>query len=87
MCSRRKRGKSVGKGTLDLVSANGGKKLVVLWDPDHWVPSDMLVSKKFTSEIGITIRSYAPVCYRGWSKIMSETKRKLREKLEVSFKF
>jgi hypothetical protein len=67
------------------MSANGGKKLVVVWDPDHWVPSDKTISQKFTSEIGITIRSYAPIYYRGWSKIGDDIKRKLREKLEVGF--
>ncbi|XP_040364420.1 uncharacterized protein LOC112171039 [Rosa chinensis] len=85
LCTKRKRGKSIGKGTLDLMSANGGNKLIVVWDPDHWVPSDKTVSKKFTSKIGITIRGYAPVCYGVWSKIKPDTKRKLREKLETLF--
>ncbi|XP_050381975.1 uncharacterized protein LOC126798925 isoform X3 [Argentina anserina] len=85
LCTKRKRGKSVGKGTLDLISANRGKKLVVVWDPDHWVPSDGKISRRFTSEIGITIRSYAPACYGGWSKIEPDIKRKLREKLEILF--
>ncbi|PRQ32001.1 hypothetical protein RchiOBHm_Chr5g0041581 [Rosa chinensis] len=81
---KRKRGKSGGKALQDLIKANGGP-LCVDFHPTIHVPSDDIISKMFTSEIGITVRGGAPVCQYGWSDVDEDDKRDLREDLQVFF--
>ncbi|PRQ30843.1 putative transposase, Ptta/En/Spm, plant [Rosa chinensis] len=81
---KRKRGKSGGKALQDLIKANGGP-LRVDFHPTIHVPSDDIISKMFTSEIGITVRGGAPVCQYGWSDVDEDDKRDLREDLRVFF--
>lgn len=81
---KRKRGKSCGKALQELIKINGGP-LRVDFHPTMNVPSNLTISKMFTSEIGIIVRSGAPVCNYGWSDIPEEPdKRELREDLRVS---
>ena len=86
MCTgvKRKRGKSCGKALQELIKINGGP-LRVDFHLEMNVPSDFNISKMLTSEIGIGVRSGAPVCHYGWSDIDEEPdKRELREDLRVS---
>ncbi|XP_048421901.1 arp2/3 complex-activating protein rickA-like [Pyrus x bretschneideri] len=65
------RGKSCGKGLHDILEANNGKKKPVIFDFKLQVPSDLVVSSFFTTEIGNIIRTHSPVCYKKWMKVLS----------------
>lgn len=67
------------------MAANGGQKVVIAWDPKHWVPVDDGINAKFTTAIGILVRGQAPLCHKGWLKVPETTKRDLREGLWVLF--
>ena len=81
---KRKRGKSRGKGLHNILEANGGSKMPIIFDGRFQVPNDDKVAARFTSEIGNIIRTSAPVCYLRWSKVPLDEKRKMRESLLVS---
>lgn len=68
-----------------MIATNGNKKVEIIFDREHWVPNTEYSNKKFTTSIGIEVRSRAPVCFRGWNKIPGDIKRDLREGLTVSF--
>ena len=78
------RGKSRGKGVHDISEANNRRKMPIIFDFKHQVPSDLVVSRFFTSEIGNIVRTYSPVCYERWFKVPTSDKKELREKLLVS---
>ncbi|PRQ30484.1 hypothetical protein RchiOBHm_Chr5g0025151 [Rosa chinensis] len=82
---KKTRGKTTGKGMIEMIASNGNKKVEIIFDQEHWVPNTEYSNKKFTTAIGIEVRSRAPVCYRGWNKISGDIKRTLREGLTVHF--
>ncbi|KAK9902989.1 hypothetical protein M0R45_001380 [Rubus argutus] len=59
---KRKRGKSCGKALQEHININGGP-LRINFHPTMLVPADLIISKMFTSEIGIIVRSGAPVFF------------------------
>ena len=81
------RGKSCGKGVHDISEANNRLKMPIIFDFKHQVPSDSVVLGFFTSEIGNIVWTYSPVCFERWFKVSASEKKKLQEKLLVSFEF
>ena len=77
-------GKSCGKGVHDISEANNGQKMPFIFDFKHQVPSDLVVSSFFTSEMGNIVRTYSRVCYERWMKVPALYKKELRKKLRVS---
>ncbi|KAL6269678.1 hypothetical protein ACE6H2_026589 [Prunus campanulata] len=82
---KHKRGRSCGKGLHDILEANDGKKMPVIFDLKHQVPSDDKVGALFSSEIGNIVRTSAPVCHLGWKKVSTDDKGKMRDSLTVLF--
>ncbi|CAL9020398.1 unnamed protein product [Prunus brigantina] len=82
---KHKRGKSCGKGLHDILEANDGKKMPVIFDLKHQVPSDDKVGALFSSEIGNIVRTSAPVCHLGWKNVSTDDKGKMRDSLTVLF--
>ncbi|KAB2615322.1 hypothetical protein D8674_021910 [Pyrus ussuriensis x Pyrus communis] len=78
-------GKSCGKGLHNILEANNGKKMPVIFDFKLQVPCDLVVSGLFTTEIRNIVRTHSPVCYKKWMKVPSSKKRTLRNKLLVLF--
>ncbi|KAB2606774.1 hypothetical protein D8674_006491 [Pyrus ussuriensis x Pyrus communis] len=78
-------GKSCGKGLHDILEANNGKKMPAIFDFKLQVPSDLVVSGFFTTEIGNIVWTHSLVCYKKWMKVPSSEKRTLQNKLLVLF--
>ncbi|KAB2595435.1 hypothetical protein D8674_030885 [Pyrus ussuriensis x Pyrus communis] len=70
------RGKSCGKGLHDILEANNGKKMPVIFDFKLQVPNDL---------IGNIVRTHLPICYKKWMKVPSSEKRTLGNKLLALF--
>lgn len=81
---KHKRGKSCGKGLHYILEANDGKKMPVIFDLKHQVPSDDKVGALFSSEIGNIVQTSAPVCHLGWKNVSTDDKGKMRDSLTVS---
>ncbi|KAB2606509.1 hypothetical protein D8674_006226 [Pyrus ussuriensis x Pyrus communis] len=79
------RGKSRGKGLHDILEANNGKKMLVIFDFKLQVPSDLVVSCFFITEIRNIVQTHSPVCYKKRMKVPSSEKRTLWNKLLVLF--
>ncbi|KAL6575700.1 hypothetical protein OROHE_000836 [Orobanche hederae] len=82
---KRKRGITTGKGFIEMISTNGNKRVEVVFNQELWVPNNPATNKKFTTSIGIEVRSRAPVCNKGWHEIDDDIKRQLREGLTVHY--
>ncbi|XP_050116536.1 uncharacterized protein LOC126594332 [Malus sylvestris] len=78
-------GKSCGKCLHNILEANGGKKIPVIFDFKLQVPNDLVVSGFFTTKIGNIVRTHSPVCYDKWMKVSPQEKRTQRDKLLVLF--
>ncbi|PRQ35135.1 hypothetical protein RchiOBHm_Chr5g0076701 [Rosa chinensis] len=82
---KRKRGIKTGKGMIQMIARNSNKKMEIIFDRMYWVLITEYMYSKFTTSIGIQVRSRAPVCYYGWNKIPVDIKKTLREGLTVHF--
>ncbi|TQE12575.1 hypothetical protein C1H46_001787 [Malus baccata] len=71
-------GKSCGKCLHDILEANNGKKMLVMFDFKLQVPSDLVVSGFFPTEIGNIVRTHSPVYYKKSFWVDGETKPKLQ---------
>ncbi|TQD70597.1 hypothetical protein C1H46_043872 [Malus baccata] len=78
------RGKSCGKGLHNILEANGGKKMPIIFDFKLQVPNDLVVLGFFTTEVENIVQTHSPVCYKKWMKVSPQEKRTLRDKLLLS---